>query len=67
METKDYYVGEASPEELGGMIMNPKTRNIQQITVEDMGLAEKVINNLMGSDTQAKKEFVFGNKIKEIM
>lgn len=60
-------LGEASPEELGGMIMNPKTRNIQQITVEDMGLAEKVINNLMGSDTQAKKEFVFGNKIKEIM
>lgn len=60
-------LGEASPEELGGMIMNPKTRNIQQITVEDMGFAEKVINNLMGSDTQAKKEFVFGNKIKEIM
>lgn len=60
-------LGEASPEELGGMIMNPKTRNIQQITIEDMGLAEKVINNLMGSDTQAKKEFVFGNKIKEIM
>lgn len=60
-------LGEASPEELGGMIMNPKTRNIQQITVEDMGLAEKVINNLMGSDTQTKKEFVFGNKIKEIM
>lgn len=60
-------LGEASPEELGGMIMNPKTRNIQQITVEDMGLAEKIINNLMGSDTQAKKEFVFGNKIKEIM
>ena len=60
-------LGEASPEELGGMIMNPKTRNIQQITVDDIGLAEKTINNLMGSDTQAKKEFVFGNKIKEIM
>lgn len=60
-------LGEASPQELGMMIMDPKTRNVQQISVEDMGFASKTISDLMGNDTQAKKEFVFGHEIKEIV
>lgn len=60
-------LGEASPEELGIMIMNKETRNVKQVSVEDIGVADKVIKDLMGSDTQAKKEFVFGHAIKEIM
>ena len=60
-------LGEASPEELGNMIINPKTRNIKQVTVDDIGLAEKIINDLMGSDSAPKKDFVFGNKVSEIM
>lgn len=60
-------LGEASPEELGMMIMNKETRNVKQVSVKDIGIANKVINDLMGSNTQAKKEFVFGHAIKEIM
>lgn len=60
-------LGEASPEELGNMIINPKTRNIKQVTINDIGLAEKIINDLMGSDSAPKKDFVFGNKVSEIM
>lgn len=67
METKDYYVGEASPEELGNMILNPKTRNIQQVTVEDIGMATIVLEQLMGSDSKPKKDFVFGHAVQEIM
>ena len=60
-------LGEASPEELGAMILNPETRNIQQVTIEDYGLADKTISNLMGSDATPKKKFVFGNEIREIL
>ena len=60
-------LGEASPEELGAMILNPETRNIQQVTVEDYGLADTTISNLMGADATPKKKFVFGNEIREIL
>lgn len=60
-------LGEASPEELGTMILNPETRNIQQVTVEDYGLADTTISSLMGSDATPKKKFVFGNEIIEIL
>ena len=60
-------LGEASPEELGAMILNPETRNIQQVTVEDYGLADITISNLMGADATPKKKFVFGNEIREIL
>jgi len=60
-------LGEASPEELGNMIINPKTRNIKQVTVEDIKKTTEIISNLMGSDSTPKKEFVFGNKMSEIM
>lgn len=52
-------LGEASPEELGQMIMDPKTRNLELVSVENVKKAEKILNNLMGKDTKAKKEFVF--------
>ena len=60
-------LGEASPEELGWMIMNPATRKIRKVEVADIGVAETTFQNLMGADSSPKKEFVFGNEIKEIM
>lgn len=60
-------LGEASPQELGNMIIFPSTRNIQQVTVDDAKAATDVLNKLMGSDSSPKKEFVFGNKVKEII
>jgi DNA gyrase subunit B len=54
-------LGEASPEELGMMIMRPETRNIQQVTIEDAKAVTKIINDLMGKNSTPKKEFVFGN------
>lgn len=60
-------LGEADPSELGTMILDPKTRLLQLVTVDDVLEADKIINNLMGKSSLPKKEFVFKNKIKEIM
>lgn len=60
-------LGEASPQELGWMIMNPKTRKIRMVTVDDIGVADMTFNDLMGRDPEPKKNFVFGHKIENIM
>lgn len=49
------------------MIMNPETRLLQKVTVEDVQEADKIIKDLMGKDSMPKKKFVFGNEIKEII
>lgn len=61
------YVGEASPQELGAMIMDPATRNLQKVEIDDVGLFDKVINNLMGKSSIPKKEFVFNRAVKEVL
>lgn len=63
----ELYVGEADPEELGQMIMNPETRLLQKVTVEDIQEADKIIKELMGKDSLPKKKFVFGNEMREII
>ena len=60
-------LGEADPKELGQMIIDPKTRLLQQVTVEDVDAANKIISDLMGKDSLPKKKFVFGTEIKEVM
>ena len=60
-------LGEASPQELGAMIMDPATRNLQKVEVDDIGLFDKVINNLMGKSSIPKKEFVFNRAVKEVL
>lgn len=58
-------LGEASPQELGKMIMNPETRNIQQISIENMETVKKTFEALMGKDATPKKEFVFSHRMVE--
>lgn len=47
--------------------MNPETRNIQQVIVENDGATTTTINNLMGKDSGPKKQFVFSHKVTEIV
>lgn len=60
-------LGEASPQELGSMIMDPATRNLQKVEVDDIGVFDKVINNLMGKNSAPKKDFVFNRAVKEVL
>lgn len=55
-------LGEASPQELGNMIIDPSARKLAKVTVADAQAADKIINDLMGADAAPKKAFVFGEE-----
>ena len=38
--------------------MNPETRHLIQITVDDMEMAEEAISLCMGKDVNARREFL---------
>lgn len=54
-------LGEMSLDQLWGTTMNPKTRKIKKIYVEDAVEADRIFSMLMGDDVQARKEFIQEN------
>lgn len=58
METKGCYVGEMEPQELWDSTMNPETRNLIQITVDDIEDTEETLSLCMGKDVDARREFI---------
>ena len=54
-------LGEMSSEQLWETTMNPKTRKIKKIFIEDALEADKTFSMLMGDDVQARKEFISEN------
>lgn len=54
-------LGEMSPEETEETLVNPETRIIEQITVEDMGAADKLFDTLMGSSADKRKKYIEEN------
>ncbi len=54
-------LGEMNPIQLWETTMNPKTRKIQKIFIEDAVEADKTFSMLMGDDVQARKEFISEN------
>ncbi|MFO7636641.1 MAG: DNA topoisomerase (ATP-hydrolyzing) subunit B [Clostridia bacterium] len=58
-ETQRYKgLGEMSAEQLWITTMNPETRIILQVTLEDAMGAENVFSDLMGNDVMPRKEFI---------
>jgi len=57
-------LGEMSPDQLWETTMNPKTRKIKKIYIEDAIEADQVFSMLMGDDVQARKEFIQENAKK---
>ena len=51
-------LGEMSAEQLWETTMNPETRNLMQVTVEDAAKAERMITTLMGDKVEGRKEFL---------
>jgi DNA gyrase subunit B len=54
-------LGEMGAIQLWDTTMNPKTRKIKKIYIEDAVEADRVFSMLMGDDVQARKEFIQEN------
>lgn len=65
MVTKDKYVGEMNPEQLWETTMNPETRKLIKITINDAEEAEKALTLCMGKDIIQRKEFILNRNLLE--
>ena len=54
-------LGEMDQDQLWDTTMNPKTRKIKRIYIEDAVEADQVFSMLMGDDVQGRKEFIAEN------
>lgn len=51
-------LGEQNPDELEECLLNPKTRNAMQITVEDAAEADKLFDIFMGTSVPPRREYI---------
>lgn len=54
-------LGEMNPEELWETTMNPKTRILKQVTINDAVDADRAFDVLMGEDVASRKSFIQSN------
>jgi DNA gyrase subunit B len=54
-------LGEMSSTQLWETTMNPKTRKVKKIYIEDAIEADRIFDMLMGDDVQARKDFIQDN------
>ena len=47
-----------NPEQLWDTTMNPQTRVMKQITIEDAQKADEMFSILMGSDVEPRRHFI---------
>ena len=61
-------LGEMNPEQLADTTMNPQTRMMLQVRLEDFVEADKVFSMLMGEDVQSRRTFIEenANKVKNL-
>ncbi len=48
--------------------MNPKTRRLMQVTLEDAALADEIFSILMGEKVEPRKEFImkYAKEVKNL-
>lgn len=57
-------LGEMNPEQLWETTMNPKTRILKKVTIEDAALADEIFSKLMGDDVSARRQFIAEHAIE---
>ena len=54
-------LGEMDWQELGETTMNPATRTLLQVTVDEAAIADEIFSTLMGDDVDARRGFIQTN------
>lgn len=54
-------LGEMNPEQLWETTMNPQSRTLMRVTIENVSEAERMVTTLMGDQVDARKSYIIDN------